>query len=389
MTVWDSLESMTTSPHSAPVVSSQLGTKLKGTPGRELRAQFLVSALLIAVPCANSAEMSSASASSRLHSEVVKMTEAMAWPEMIRIALARDDLQRKARAQVSSEKAAECVNQKYTVERVLAEIVAGYEQIYSDPDVVAQITRFIAEPGAKKIFAAVAARAPAVGVSAAYEEHKSSPVAKLTPEEIARFDVFAKSEAGKAYLAMRPAQQRVHQERLAALAGRVARECSFQPAKARAQTLTYDTEAELVGAAMVSPESTRLILLNVVEFCSTSFPSIRLAADGAYTRWVERHTVYLGHSSGYRAAAREALADKSYPEANRAQIRKLLEDGIPRMVQSQTQAIVTPLQIAKENGTGDALCMEYFNAIDAGKFDLAVNDPQLTEFFDTRGPKPR
>ncbi|RYZ20062.1 MAG: hypothetical protein EOO16_17980 [Chitinophagaceae bacterium] len=160
-----------------------------------------------------------------------------------------------------------------------------------------------------------------------------------------------------------------------------------QPANAQIQTFSYDNEAQLVGAAIASPEGTRLVLLNVVNFCSKNFQSVKTAADGAYARWMERHKIYLRHSSGYRAAAKEALTDKSYPEADRARIGKLLEDGLPRIVQSQSQAAITPIQIAKENGAGDAMCKDYFKAVDAGKLDLKVNDPQLTEFFDKRAPK--
>lgn len=73
------------------------------------------------------------------------------------------------------------------------------------------------------------------------------------------------------------------------------------------QTFTYDNEAQLIGAAVASPESTRLILVNVLKFCTSNFEAVTPAANAAFSGWIERHRTYLNHSAGYRSAAKSML----------------------------------------------------------------------------------
>jgi hypothetical protein len=156
------------------------------------------------------------------------MMDILGWPRMVNIALQRGDLQRVAisKLTVHSPEAIECVNKRYTPQVVLAEIAKGYERIYADPVIVAEISRFYGQPAGQRILSKVAARAPAVGASAAYQESKGPHWDMLTPEEKRAFGEFGASPAGQAYIQGRPTQQRVHGEALLALAGRVANECS-------------------------------------------------------------------------------------------------------------------------------------------------------------------
>jgi hypothetical protein len=161
-----------------------------------------------------------------LSAEIDRLVRIAGWPEMIHLSLQRGDLQRVAKAKLTSADRSSCVDSKYTEERVLAEIKDGYADVYSDPSIVANTADFMAKPGAKKIFAAVAARTPAVGTSAAHEQVKEGAWDSLTSEERQTYIEFASSEAGKAYLSVRPKQLRAHQERLARLAGAIAAECN-------------------------------------------------------------------------------------------------------------------------------------------------------------------
>ena len=167
-----------------------------------------------------------ATASSSLTVEIDKLMEALGWPGMVRISLQRGDLQKAAKAKLPEPDKADCIAGKYTEKRILSEIAAGYAEVYTDPTIVSETTMFMSAPGARKILAAVSARAPAVGPSAAYEQNKSSAWNSLTSEERDRFTEFAKSPAGKAYIEVRARQTQVHQRRLARLAAEVVEQCS-------------------------------------------------------------------------------------------------------------------------------------------------------------------
>jgi hypothetical protein len=175
-----------------------------------------------------SVAQSTLSEPSPLQAEIARMIVVLGWPKMVDITLQRGDLQRVAASKLptNTPEALECVNQKYTQRRVLDEIAKGYEKVYSDPAIVAEISRFYSLPGGKRIQDQVAARAPAVGAQAAYEGSKDSHWTLLTPEEGRAFTEFANSPAGKAYIAGRPLQLKIHGEILQALAARVASECS-------------------------------------------------------------------------------------------------------------------------------------------------------------------
>lgn len=165
-------------------------------------------------------------ASTSLQAEINKLMGVMGWPDMARIALQRGDLQKAAKAKLAGPDKAACIDKQYTEQRVLAEISAGYAEVYTDPAIVAETSKFMSSPGAKKILAAVASRAPAAGAGTAYEENKSSAWNSLTSEERDRFTAFANSPAGKAYDEVRSRQIQAHQRRLARLANEIVAECS-------------------------------------------------------------------------------------------------------------------------------------------------------------------
>jgi hypothetical protein len=165
---------------------------------------------------------------SALQAEIARMIVVLGWPRMVDITLQRGDLQRVAasKLQTKTPEGLQCINQKYTQRRVLDEIAKGYERVYSDPAIVAEISRFYSHPGGKRIQEQVASRAPAVGAQAAYEGSKDSHWNLLTPEEKRAFTEFGSSPAGRAYVEGRPLQLKVHSEMLLALAARIAGECS-------------------------------------------------------------------------------------------------------------------------------------------------------------------
>ena len=150
---------------------------------------------------------------------------ALGWPKIIAISLERGDLQRSAKAQLPLDRAI-CVDGKYNSQIVLSEIAAGYAQVYSDPELVAETAKFIAEPGAQRILDAIALQARTVGASTAHEQKIPSAFALLSEEDKKRFVKFKDSPAGIAYLTVRPMQLQVHKQRLAKLSARVVQDCN-------------------------------------------------------------------------------------------------------------------------------------------------------------------
>jgi len=149
---------------------------------------------------------------------------------MVDIALKRGDLQKVAKARLidQTQSAFDCVEARYRPSVVLARIASGYELVYhdQDPELVAETERYVRDPSFQKVLNRVAARAPEVGASAAYEEGKSSVWRGLTDQEREHFREFAGSSAGKFYLSSRSQLMEVNQRQLSALANEVATACS-------------------------------------------------------------------------------------------------------------------------------------------------------------------
>lgn len=160
-----------------------------------------------------------------LHAEIERLMLNLGWHQMVRVSLERGDVQKIAKAKLPPE-AWQCVDSKYTERRVLDEIAAGYAEVYSEPNIVSTTADFVAKPGAKRILAAVADRAPAVGASAAYQEVRGPALATLTPEERQELREFDQSDAGRTYVEVSAKQLRVHHDRLEGLATSIANECS-------------------------------------------------------------------------------------------------------------------------------------------------------------------
>lgn len=151
-------------------------------------------------------------------------------------------------------------------------------------------------------------------------------------------------------------------------------------ALACAQPAKYKSDAELMGAALASPEGVRQVIDRLVRKCGTYGPTVRSAGDAAFAGWQSRHRAYL--DEGLRVKA-ELQAAYTEPEA-RARFDELLRTQLPALVERQYAVYETTIndQLTEEGRIG--MCTSYFHAIDQHQFDLKVNDPALAAFFDKR-----
>jgi hypothetical protein len=157
---------------------------------------------------------------------------------------------------------------------------------------------------------------------------------------------------------------------------------------AAGQALQYNSQAELLGAAATGPLATKSALSKLLTFCTDGFPSTTAAANATMQRWQQRNAFYVTASSGYRGALNQLMNDPKVASSTRESLHKFVDVDVPRMLAARTEALLEPLRVATENGSGESLCKDYLAAMDAGQFDIRHNDPQLAEFIDKNAPRP-
>jgi hypothetical protein len=147
----------------------------------------------------------------------------------------------------------------------------------------------------------------------------------------------------------------------------------------------YNNRNELRGAAMAAPDNTRRILTNVMQFCADNHTSLRDETSRALKSWESRHAFYLAASAGIREEFNKLATDPSSQPEVRAQYRKAQEqlaEMVAQTVSAMTEALLAPLRILQKGGNSEAMCKEYVQSVDDGKWDLKRNDPELAKFFD-------
>ncbi len=160
--------------------------------------------------------------------------------------------------------------------------------------------------------------------------------------------------------------------------------CPLSPAFA--QLLKYNNRSELLGAAHVSPESTRRILVEWLRYCSENNASLQQEAAREMKAWEARHKLYLEASAAYREKLKKLTANPSLKPEQRVQFSKLQEqiekDALKDAVAAQAEAFLVPLRSAQKHGSSEVLCRDSIQSVADGKWDLTRNDPALAKFFD-------
>jgi hypothetical protein len=143
------------------------------------------------------------------------------------------------------------------------------------------------------------------------------------------------------------------------------------PSAASAQLLKYENKAEVAGAALVSPESTRRILRILQDACNEAHPGAEAQLAKENAAWEKRHSRYLQLSQ----RARNMLGHKAQQETY-----ELLE----RVPAEMAKGIVFVIHSTKASGPKavDSFCASLAQSLADGKWDLQNNDPTLTAYFD-------
>jgi len=149
---------------------------------------------------------------------------------------------------------------------------------------------------------------------------------------------------------------------------------------ASAQLFKYDSEDEVMGAAVSSPESTRRILERLVAKCGAYGDAVKAPADKALAAWMVRHQAYLDEG---RRVKKELQARFTVPEARR-KFDDMFDKQLPIMVDRQYEVYASSIDAMPVPAGKAQMCGSYIDAIVEKKFDLASNDPTLTAFFDKR-----
>ncbi|AMO96848.1 hypothetical protein CFter6_4247 [Collimonas fungivorans] len=153
---------------------------------------------------------------------------------------------------------------------------------------------------------------------------------------------------------------------------------------AHAQLLKYNNEAELFGAAAVSPDSGFQVLQKLIGLCLTYSPSLQSFGEQELKKWVSRHRSYLEENAASRQELIEMLNSPSMTAETKKNIKNMLEVYGPKMIDSQFETIRISIKgISSQEGQA-SLCSDYIQSIADGKFDLRKNDPSLSAYLDQR-----
>ncbi|WP_353189817.1 hypothetical protein [Pandoraea pnomenusa] len=151
-------------------------------------------------------------------------------------------------------------------------------------------------------------------------------------------------------------------------------------APALAQPPQYRNDAELMGAAIASPEGVGEVLARLVQKCGLYGASTRAHGNSALRAWQARHRDYLAEGRRVRTELQAAYTD---PDA-RAHFDELLGTQLPMLVERQFVVYSRSIDDQPTEAEKADLCDGYFTAVDDLQFDLKVNDPALAAFFDRR-----
>ncbi|AKC69993.1 hypothetical protein [Pandoraea oxalativorans] len=149
---------------------------------------------------------------------------------------------------------------------------------------------------------------------------------------------------------------------------------------ALAQPPQYKNDAELMGAAIASPEGVGQVLDRLVQKCGLYGEPTKAHGNAVLRAWQARHRDYLAEGQRVRDELRAVYADA---EA-RARFDDLLTDQFPKLVERQFVVYSNTIDDQPTQTAKAEICDGYFNAVDERQFDLKVNDPALAAFFDKR-----
>ncbi|MFJ2992935.1 hypothetical protein [Pandoraea sp. NPDC087047] len=151
-------------------------------------------------------------------------------------------------------------------------------------------------------------------------------------------------------------------------------------AAALAQPPQYKNEAELMGAAIASPEGVGQVLERLVQKCGLYGEATKAHGNAALRAWQTRHRDYLAEGQRVRAELRAVYTDAEARE----RFDDLLNNQFPMLVERQFVVYSRSIDDQPTEAAKAELCDGYFNAVDDRQFDLTVNDPALAGFFDRR-----
>jgi hypothetical protein len=148
--------------------------------------------------------------------------------------------------------------------------------------------------------------------------------------------------------------------------------------------IKYASEAEIAGAAAVSPDSGLQILQKVVDFCGAYSPALLENGQRDLAAWKERHRAYLDENRLVRtelAALAERQGNSSQAREN---IHKLFNETMPAAVDKEFEVLAAPVRNMQTPMEQIARCQLYVRAMADGTFDLRRTDPTLANYLDQR-----
>ncbi|MBL0729656.1 hypothetical protein [Piscinibacter sp. HJYY11] len=153
---------------------------------------------------------------------------------------------------------------------------------------------------------------------------------------------------------------------------------------ANGQLLKYESEAEVHGAAAVSPETIRQILKKLQTACAPYQDPNRLTLEVAVAEWELRHRDFLKENERIKQEFLDVANDSTTTPETKRKLLYIFEVIAPTAVEVQSNALISPLTLLPDAKSKISICSSYAIAISEGKFNLERNDPVVAKYLKQR-----
>lgn len=158
----------------------------------------------------------------------------------------------------------------------------------------------------------------------------------------------------------------------------------YTAAPASAQLLKYNSQAEILGAAAVSPDSGRQVLKGLLSVCAQTGAQSRSTFENALAGWEKRHQLFLQENARIKQDFLRRADNPGTSEEERRAIKNMYEVLVPKTIEAQIASLATPINTIEDPKAKASLCNDYAQSVVEGQWDLQKNDPTLANFLADR-----
>ncbi|QWP76815.1 hypothetical protein J5226_25170 [Lysobacter sp. K5869] len=151
------------------------------------------------------------------------------------------------------------------------------------------------------------------------------------------------------------------------------------PTAGAVQPFTYDNPGEVAGAAALAPVAKRRLVAETTAYCAGMANDLADASRQSLVRWEERNGGYVAAAERVYASIKKEVGAGAEAAKNLAEL-----DQYRTSVIEQTSPMMANMikALPQEQGRR-SMCKSTLAAIDAGRFDIANDDPKIVALLKT------